>query len=463
MRTGLDSAYPPTPAQIAQAKAAGYTSWSGYFAGPNILNGWADQDFLNVYAGGMDTSAYCSGWADPAQMKARADNLRQSIPTFVGMLDDESGIRSLISPGDAGMDEASVYAQHVSQNRRIARAMYPRGSARPVWEFDPVDKIWRVSAWVQPWLDTSGFGQYGNLPVFTGIHASHYVFAAYPGADPGASWPSYVARPADGNPCAWQYQGTTSMFGRSVDLTHYDDGFFGKFGPSPGHLTGDDEMLYIGPKHAYGGTLKVLPLSAIPGGAPKAYRDPFASALATGALTAGASIQVDYYVYVSDSWPALESGSTATFDDHAVWHATSGQFIPDAYMNTVGLANVPGPAIPSGEPMALYFALAGAASGGLTMAEVDTEIAAKTQSFVNNTQVQSAINAAIAALPAGVTLAQVNTAITGAIAALPDFATKEQVAQAILDAMQNLPKVMSAHHHSVLGLINTGPVIPDPS
>lgn len=216
MKTGLDSAYPPSPAQIAAAQAAGYSAWLGYFAGPDILNGWADSDFQNVLDGGLATAAYCSGWADPAQMKARADALG-----IVGMLDDESGIRSV-----------------TSANRQTARAMMHGGAARPVME--SVNGVWRVSSWVQPWLDTSGFGQYGNLQVFAGIHATRYVFAAYLGYDPGASWPSYYPRPTDGNPCGWQFQGTTSMFGRGVDLTHFDDGFFA-FGGGGGSIV-EDEM-----------------------------------------------------------------------------------------------------------------------------------------------------------------------------------------------------------------------------
>jgi len=220
LRAGLDSAYPPTPAQIAQAKAAGYSAWLGYFAGPNILNGWADSDFQNVRAGGMETGAYCSGWADPVAMKARATALG-----ITGILDDESGIRSLSEHAVAH----GGYALPISQNRLEARYMMHGGYARPVLEIKPGSTIWTVSAWVQPWLDASGFGQYGNMPVFAGVHASRYVFAAYPGVDPGATWPSYYPRPTSGS-CGWQFQGTTQLFGKSVDLSHFDDNFFGQIG-----------------------------------------------------------------------------------------------------------------------------------------------------------------------------------------------------------------------------------------
>src|ERR1700686_4338421 len=86
---GLDSAYPPSLAQAQAAKAAGYGAWLGYFAGPNILNGWTKANFDTVKAAGLATAAYCSGWADAAAMKAQS--ISWGVPII---LDDESGIRS---------------------------------------------------------------------------------------------------------------------------------------------------------------------------------------------------------------------------------------------------------------------------------------------------------------------------------------------------------------------------------
>src|SRR5439155_12623727 len=108
MTPWLDSAYPPNASQIAQAKAAGYGGWAGYFSGMNILHGWDKSDFDRVKAGGLRTLAYCSGWADPALMKAQSQAWQVPI-----CLDDESGIRA-----DGG--------------------------------------------WVQLWLNISGAGLYGN-------------------------------------------------------------------------------------------------------------------------------------------------------------------------------------------------------------------------------------------------------------------------------------------------------------
>ena len=171
----LDSAYAPSDAQIAAAKAAGFVAWFGYFkfGDDGVLNGWADSDFQRVLAGGLQTGAYCSGWAPPDQVKARA-----AAVGIRARLDVEGGIR-------------------------------PDGP------------------WVQPWLDASGAGLYGNAPVFPGRHAADYILAAYPTAgDPGnESWPSWVVRPA-GGPCGWQWAGSHAFAGITVDATWLDDGFF---------------------------------------------------------------------------------------------------------------------------------------------------------------------------------------------------------------------------------------------
>lgn len=213
MKAGLDSAYPPSTAQIAAAKAAGISVWSGYFAGPGILNGWSEQNFHDVMNGGLDTSAYCSGWADPAAMKAQA--VSWGVSRII--LDDESGIRSL--------EFDPTTRTPFSRNRFMARKMLHGGEARPVLEL--INGVLTVSSWVQPWLNASGAGQYGNQPVFVGVSAACYVFAAYPGGDPELSWPPYQPAPADGHPCAWQFEGTHTFSGIGVDSTNYDDSFFG--------------------------------------------------------------------------------------------------------------------------------------------------------------------------------------------------------------------------------------------
>jgi hypothetical protein len=416
LKKGLDSAYPPSKAQIAAARAAGYDAWLGYFAGPNILNGWSDQDFIAVYQGGLETGAYCSGWADPLQMKARADHLTATIPGFVGMLDDESGIRSVV--------KFNLAATRRYSNRTLARSIMHNvnGATRPVLERQ-LDGTYKVSAWVQPWLNASGFGQYGNQPVFAGVHASRYVFAAYPGMDPGASWPSYYPRPGDGHPCGWQFEGTHDFAGIGVDSTHFDDNFW-VFGPSPHDVT-EDDMLYIGPYKPLTTTFKTFAPAVV-------YSDPSSSALQVGGLGVGASVAVVGYLFSNSGVLSSDRGAGAGPGiDYVWWRTSSGTYVSDADLLTTGVAGLPeGTALstlPSG--MKLYLA--------------------KESELAN--------------LSGGISLQQVNDAITAALAKLPlSGLTKEQVDQEILTALGNLPVPASvAHHHGVLGIINTGPVIPD--
>src|SRR5438552_1200786 len=184
MITGVDSAYAPSAVQIAAAKAAGHRAWAGYFAGPNILNGWSREDFDRVRAGGLATWAYVSGWSDPAAIQAQSD--AWGVPIC---LDVEGGIRGF-------------------------------------------------GAWTQGWLDAAApCGLYGNPPIHAGISAAFHVCAAYPGYDPGATWPSYIGRPAV--PCAWQWQGSHNEFGITVDSVYADDAFAAAFSAGGGTI-GDD-------------------------------------------------------------------------------------------------------------------------------------------------------------------------------------------------------------------------------
>src|SRR5260370_38663338 len=79
MIEGRDSAYPPTDAQIAAFKSQGVRFYWGYFAGPNILNGWPDDRFRALLAAGIGTGAFCSGWADPKARKIRGPQLKSPI------------------------------------------------------------------------------------------------------------------------------------------------------------------------------------------------------------------------------------------------------------------------------------------------------------------------------------------------------------------------------------------------
>jgi hypothetical protein len=192
MIKGVDSAYPPSTTSLQQAKAAGVRHWAGYFAGRNILHGWAHSEFQRVQNAGLSTMAYCSGWSDPVKMQTQS--LEWEIPIC---LDVEGGIR-----GDG--------------------------------------------AWVQPWLDASGAGLYGNGPVFRGRRFAFGVVASRPITDPHATWPSetwwprvwgeYVGAPAiDG----WQWLGSHTAFGTTVDGCWLDDAFLNLHGAGGGSI-GDD-------------------------------------------------------------------------------------------------------------------------------------------------------------------------------------------------------------------------------
>jgi hypothetical protein len=180
MIAGVDSAYPPSDASLTLAYSSGVRLWAGYFAGPNILNGWSQADFDRVKSHGLNTIAFCSGLSDPVAMKNQS--------TIWGVpicLDVEGLIR-----GDG--------------------------------------------VWVQGWLDSSGSGLYGNAGVFNNRSAAFYIMANYPGIDPGATWPSIYARP--NGLCGWQWQGSHTAFGVTVDSAWYDDGFQQTFGPGGGTL-----------------------------------------------------------------------------------------------------------------------------------------------------------------------------------------------------------------------------------
>jgi hypothetical protein len=173
--SGLDSATPPTPAQAREARAAGVGLWSGYIAtkaNVNLLNPWKREEFQAVQqVFGTPPVAFCSGWDDPAAVRALAASwgVRHC-------LDVEDGIRS-------------------------------------------------DGSWVQPWLDASGAGLYGHQSVFTGRRAPFFIMSGYPGHDPGSTWAG-MPPPV---PHGWQWLGTHVEFGVAVDGGWYDEWF----GPDP--------------------------------------------------------------------------------------------------------------------------------------------------------------------------------------------------------------------------------------
>lgn len=174
----VDSSWAPTDAQVAAARAAGVDAWLGYFkSGPdNILNGWTDQDFETVQAGGLETAAFASGWADPADAGARAARLG-----IRGILDVEGSIR------DDG-------------------------------------------PWVDPWLRASGFALYGGATVMR-AHLGHghpgYLVSDYIGQDQGQTWLSFLPPPNPPRPTGRQFAGDVRALpytpvGFAVDQSRLD-------------------------------------------------------------------------------------------------------------------------------------------------------------------------------------------------------------------------------------------------
>lgn len=185
-----DHWWAPSPASVAYAKSKGCQAIFGYISNgrDSIYRGWSDGDFATVRDGGLLTGAYCSGWADPAWVKAEAARLN-----LRALLDCESSIR-------------------------------PDGP------------------WVDPWLEISGTGFYG-LGADIATHSTHghpsYVLAGYPSnsgtanpIDPGLSWGS-VGLPSPSRPIGRQYAGGVPTPFGPVDYSHFDPAFFAAATPQP--------------------------------------------------------------------------------------------------------------------------------------------------------------------------------------------------------------------------------------
>ena len=204
-------------------------------------------------------------------------------------------------------------------------------------------------------------------------------------------------------------------------------------GPTPAP-TGDDDMVYVGPVHALAGSFKMFVAGA-------SYPDPAPVAAVAAPLASGASVSVDAYCYSTTPTQSSDLGGGVAGPDYLYWRS-GGRWVPDAFLDTTTMPTAPKPQIPAGEALALYPPQGG---GGVTMAQIDAEIALK-----------------IAGLATGLTQAQVDAEIAKIVAGLPPGLTKDQVDAEILTALGNLPKPTGVpHHHGVLGIINTGPVIPD--
>ncbi|TME25086.1 MAG: N-acetylmuramoyl-L-alanine amidase [Chloroflexi bacterium] len=129
--------------------------------------------------------------------------------------------------------------------------------------------------------------------------------------------------------------------------------------PAPPPSTGDEDMLYAAPFVAKTGTVKVF-------AAGSSYLDPSANAHKVGAEAKDATIAVDGYRFTDSAVQSSDRGGGAgAGPDYVWWHATSGQWVPDAILDTSSIAGAPVGAAVSALPASLsnYFAIAGQSSG----------------------------------------------------------------------------------------------------
>src|SRR5436189_84010 len=86
MIASLDSATPPTAAQVAAAKAAGIGMWAGYVSEipqrDGLYRPWTPAEFDVVRAINRHPIAYTSGWDDPVAGSGRTRILSSASPSI---------------------------------------------------------------------------------------------------------------------------------------------------------------------------------------------------------------------------------------------------------------------------------------------------------------------------------------------------------------------------------------------
>lgn len=184
-------------------------------------------------------------------------------------------------------------------------------------------------------------------------------------------------------------------------------------GPTPAPTGGDDEMVYVGPIHTLAGSFKMFAAGV-------SYPDPApVAAVASGSIPAGTTITVDAYCYSSSPTQSSDLGGGVAGPDYLYWRS-SGRWVPDAFLDTTTLATAPKPQIPAGETLVLYPGQKGA----------DGQPGADGKPG-----------------PDGLKGVQGDKGPIGDKGPVGDQGPAGTGA--------------GPHHHSVLGVINTGPVIPD--
>src|SRR5579859_1053358 len=122
----------------------------------------------------------------------------------------------------------------------------------------------------------------------------------------------------------------------------------GTHGGGGGTITGDEELLYTSQIHPFTATLKAFTAGSY-------YAAPFASLPAAGGVTNGNSYNVDGYVYSSVPVQSPNLGNGQAGPDFVMWHVKTGGWVPDAILNTIGIAGAPGANWPGTELVAQLY------------------------------------------------------------------------------------------------------------
>lgn len=150
----------------------------------------------------------------------------------------------------------------------------------------------------------------------------------------------------------------------------------------------DDELLYTAPFHklATPATVKV-----IPGQSASLYGDPSTSSLVKAGFASGAAVVVTGYCFSSSPVNSADRGAGAgPGPDYVWWQVNTGDWIPDAPLDTTNVPNAPLGAAVSSPPvstMTRYVALAGSGGGP----DDDSQYATKVYVDAQDTAIKNAI------------------------------------------------------------------------
>lgn len=124
----------------------------------------------------------------------------------------------------------------------------------------------------------------------------------------------------------------------------------GTYGPVIGTLTGDDDMLYIGPVHPLAATFKTF-------AAGQSFKERSPSSPVVANLAVGVSVTVDAYCYSTGPVNCTDlDGKGTQGPDYLWWHA-GDRWVPDAILATTPvLPSAPGANIPATEALDTFFA-----------------------------------------------------------------------------------------------------------